>query len=327
MPRPTDPETNHRFVSGARLVCLPAMARGQRIQFKGATHHVMSRGNRKGIIFEDDADRRRFVERLGEATERYRLHCQSYCLMANHYHAIVEVPDGNLSDAMRWLNGVFARDSNRHHHRTGHLLQGRFKSTFVGDDIYLRTANLYVVMNPVRAGLVADPDEWMWSSYRATAGLVTPPDWLDLSWLNWVFGGRSIKDAQRRYREFQRVPSDGGAPEDMLVFGDESLRGIVGENIGETQYQSRVPREYKALGRPSLGALFAHPLPKAERNSRILRAHVVHGYPSTLPAFTASKNDCSISPPVTSVAPSRTPRRVAAQRRAPSRPRQQRTHG
>lgn len=254
------------------------MARGPRIQLKGATHHVMSRGNRKGIIFEDDVDRRRFVNRLGEATERYRLRCQSYCLMANHYHAVFEVPDGNLSDAMRWLNGVFARDSNRRHGRTGHLLQGRFKSTFIGDDIYLRTANVYVAMNPVKAGLVADPEEWVWSSHRASAGLVKPPDWLDLSWLNWVFGGRSTKDAQRRYQEFLRTPSDVGGPDEMLVFGNQDLRERIRENIGETQYQSRVPREYKALGRPSLGELFPGYLPKAERNRRILRAHVVHGY-------------------------------------------------
>lgn len=254
------------------------MARGQRIQFKGATHHVMSRGNRKGIIFEDDVDRRRFVARLGEATKRYRLRCQSYCLMGNHYHAIFEVPDGNLSDAMRWLNGVFARDSNRRHDRTGHLLQGRFKSTFIGDDIYLRTANVYVLMNPVRAGLVADPDAWAWSSHRATAGLVTAPDWLDLSWLNWVFGGRSNKDGQRRYREFLQASSDVAVPDKELVFGDETLREIIRKDSGETKYQSRVPREYKALGRPSLEELFARPLPKAERNSRIIRAHVVHGY-------------------------------------------------
>ena len=198
--------------------------------------------------------------------------------MGNHYHAVFEVPDGNLSDAMRWLNGVFARDSNRRHGRTGHLLQGRFRSTFIGDDLYLRTANVYVAMNPVKAGLVADPDAWVWSSHRASAGLVRPPDWLDLSWLNWVFGGRSIQDAQRRYREFLRTPSDVGAPDGMLVFGNQDLREMVRENIGETQSQLRVPREYKVLGRPSLGELFPRPLPKAERNSRILRAHVVHGY-------------------------------------------------
>lgn len=254
------------------------MARGRRIQLRGATHHVMSRGNRKGIIFEDDLDRRRFVELLGETTERYRLRCQSYCLMGNHYHAIVEVPEGNLSDAMRWLNGVFARESNRRHHRSGHLLQGRFKSVFIGDDVYLRTANVYVVMNPVRAGLVDDPDAWVWSSHRATAGLVTPPGWLDLAWLNWVFGGRSVKAAQRQYREFLRTSSDASAPDDKLAFGDQALRGVIRTEIGESQHQCRVPREYKALGRPSLGELFPRPQHKAQRNTQILRAHVVHGY-------------------------------------------------
>ena len=254
------------------------MSRPQRIRLKGATHHVMSRGNRKGVIFEDDADRLRFVELLGETTERYRLRCQSYCLMGNHYHAVVEVPEGNLSEAMRWLNGVFAQESNRRHDRSGHVFQGRYKSIFIGDDVYLRTANVYVVMNPVRAGLVASPENWAWSSHRTTAGLMAPPDWLDLAWLHWVFGGRFLIDAQRRYREFLRTSSDAGVPDEQLVSGDEDLQRLVRARIGDSLHHSRVPREYKLLGRPPLEELFASPLPKSERNALILRAHVVHGY-------------------------------------------------
>ena len=148
---------------------------------RGATYHVMSRGNRKAVIFEDDADRRRFARLLGEAAGRYRLLCHSYCLMGNHYHAVIECSDANLSAAMNWLNGVFAQYSNRRHGRSGHLLQGRFKSVLIGDDIYLRAANTYVLMNPVKAGLVEEPSEWKWSSYRATVGMEAPPCWLDLS--------------------------------------------------------------------------------------------------------------------------------------------------
>ena len=254
------------------------MARGPRIQVRGATYHVMSRGNRKAIIFEDDADRRRFVALLGEAADRYRLLCHSYCLMGNHYHAVVEVSDSNLSDAMHWLNGVFAQYSNRRHQRTGHLLQGRFKSLLIGNDMYLRAANIYVVLNPVRAGFVADPSEWGWSSYRATAGMETRPDWLDVSWLSWVFGGRTIEDGQRRFREFVSEPPDDDPLEATLVFGSQALQARARAAIGATLHQSRLPREYRALARPSLGELFPGQLPKADRNTRILRAHVVHGY-------------------------------------------------
>lgn len=254
------------------------MARGPRVQIRGATYHVMSRGNRKGVIFEDEADRRRFVALLGETVDRYRLLCHSYCLMGNHYHAVVEVSDSNLSGAMHWLNGVFAQYSNRRHQRTGHLLQGRFKSLLVGDDIYLRAANTYVVLNPVRAGLVADPSEWRWSSYRATAGMEDPPDWLDVSWIRWVFGGRTLRDAQQHFREFVSAAPDPNSLEETLVFGNQVLREAVRAEIGATLHQSRLAREYRALARPTLSELFPRQLPKTDRNARILRAHVVHGY-------------------------------------------------
>lgn len=254
------------------------MARGPRVQLRGAIYHVMSRGNRKASIFEDDADRKAFEALLGEAADRYRMRCQSYCLMGNHYHAVLESSDLNLSDAMRWLNGVFAHRSNRRHQRAGHLLQGRFKSVLVGDDIYLRAVNAYVVLNPVKAGLVADPSQWRWSSYRATVGMQAAPGWLDLRWLNWVFGGRSKAVAQQRFRDFVHAASDDDSPAETLVHGDQALREQVRAEIGETQHHLRLPRQYRALARPTLAELFPRPMPKAERNQRILRAYVVHGY-------------------------------------------------
>jgi putative transposase len=245
---------------------------------RGAIYHVMSRGNRKAVIFEDDADRRRFARLLGEVAGRYRLLCHSYCLMGNHYHAVIECSDANLSAAMNWLNGVFAQYSNRRHGRTGHLLQGRFKSVLIGDDIYLRTANIYVLMNPVTAGLVEDPSEWRWSSYRATVGIEAPPHWLDLSWLNWVFGGRTLRDAQLCFKEFVSKPAREDLADAGLVFGNQALREKVRAAIGATLHQSRLPREYRALGRPTLCELFPRQLSKTDRNTQILRAHVVHGY-------------------------------------------------
>lgn len=245
---------------------------------RGAIYHVMSRGNRKAVIFDDDADRRRFVRLLGQAAGRYRLHCYSYCLMGNHYHAVIECSDANLSAAMNWLNGVFAQYSNRRHGRTGHLLQGRFKSVLIGNDIYLRAANTYVLMNPVKAGLVEDPSGWRWSSYRATVGIEAPPRWLDLSWLNWVFGGRTLHDAQLSFKAFVSRPASENLADEGLVFGDQALRKEVRAAIGATLHQSRLPREYRAEARPTLGELFPRQLPKPDRNSRILRAHVVHGY-------------------------------------------------
>jgi REP element-mobilizing transposase RayT len=95
--------------------------------------------------------------------------------MDNHYHLLIQTPDGNLSKGMRQLNGVYTQISNRRHRRVGHLFQGRFKAILVDGDAYLLELARYVVLNPVRAGMVKRPEHWAWSSYRASQGLVPSP--------------------------------------------------------------------------------------------------------------------------------------------------------
>lgn len=238
----------------------------------------MARGNRKGIIFDDDEDRRRFLDVLTDASDRYRLRCLSYCLMGNHYHVVVETADRNLSDAMHFLNGVFAQASNLRHGRSGHLLEGRFRSVVIDNDVYLWNANLYVVLNPVAAGLVTHPSEWPWSSFRSTAGLEAAPPLLSLDWLDWVFGCSTRDDSQRRYRELLATALVASPIEDADVLGGEDLKETVRGELGARYHQVRVPRAYKALARPSLAELFRSGLTKPERNEQVIRAHVVHGY-------------------------------------------------
>lgn len=256
------------------------MARGPRVQYRGAFYHVMSRGNRRAVIFEDDEDRNQFLDVLGDAAERYAVRCYSYCLMGNHYHCVLETPGGNLSDAMHFVNGVYTQASNRRHNRTGHLFEGRFVSVLVDSDHYLRNANTYVVLNPVSARLVSNAVDWAWSSYRATAGLITPPDFLSLDWIDRIFGGATHDESQRRYREFIDSPTAGSdaSAEGELLCGSPSFEDRVRSQIGATLYRVRVPREYRALARPTLRELFETGLSKTERNSKIVRAHVVHGY-------------------------------------------------
>lgn len=133
------------------------MARPLRIEFNGALYHVTSRGDRHEAIHEDDKDRERFLEVLAEVVERFNWVCHAYCLMSNHYHLVVETPDANLSKGMRQLNGVYTQASNRRHHRSGHLFQGRFKGILVDKDSYLLELTRYVVLNPVRARMVKAP--------------------------------------------------------------------------------------------------------------------------------------------------------------------------
>ncbi len=146
------------------------MARPIRIEFEGALYHVTSRGDRREAIYEDDGDRARFLELLGEVAGGFNWVVHAYCLMSNHYHLLIETPDGNLSKGMRQLNGVFTQYSNRRHRRTGHLFQGRYKAILVDADRYLLELARLVVLNPVRAGMVADAGDWPWSSNGAMVG-------------------------------------------------------------------------------------------------------------------------------------------------------------
>ena len=117
--------------------------------------------------------------------------------MSNHYHLVIETPDGNLSKGMRQLHGVYTQASNRRHRRTGHLFEGRYKAILVDADNYLLEVTRYVVLNPVRAGIVEDPGKWSWSSYQAMIGETTAPDWLATDGLLAQFGKRRSAAVRR----------------------------------------------------------------------------------------------------------------------------------
>jgi len=103
------------------------MARPLRLEFPGALYHVTARGNQRENIFEDNDDRRQFLLVLQEVCHRYNWICHAYCLMSNHYHLLIETPDGNLSQGMRQLNGVYTQSFNRRHGRVSHVFQRRYK--------------------------------------------------------------------------------------------------------------------------------------------------------------------------------------------------------
>ncbi len=179
------------------------MARPLRLEFSGALYHVTARGNERKAIFlgDGDNDRLAFLEILGATCERFNWTCHAYCLMTNHYHLIIETPDANLSLGMRQLNGVYTQYINRTHRRVGHLFQGRFKGILVEKEGYLLELARYVVLNPIRAQMVRHPEEWLWSSYRSTVGLVETPPFLMTDWLLGAFGNVR-KRAVASYRKF-----------------------------------------------------------------------------------------------------------------------------
>ena len=148
------------------------MARKLRVEYAGAIYHVMNRGDRRELIFIDDADRQRFLDTLGEACAKTGWQVHAYVLMPNHFHVVVETPQPNLVAGMKWLLGTYTSRFNRCHKLFVHLFSGRYKSLIVdgSGNGYLKSVGDYVHLNPARAKLVAADaplKSFAWSSWPA----------------------------------------------------------------------------------------------------------------------------------------------------------------
>jgi len=159
------------------------MTRPLRIEYEGALYHITCRGDRKNDIVVDDVDRQLWLKILTEVVTKMDWLCHAYCLMDNHYHLVIETPKANLAKGMRQLNGIFTQATNRRHDCVGHLFQCRYKSILVDGDAYLLELCRYVVLNPVRAGMVDTASAWPWSSYRAMVGEQSVPSLLTTTML------------------------------------------------------------------------------------------------------------------------------------------------
>lgn len=237
------------------------MARPLRIEFPDALYHVTSRGNEQRPIFSDDVDRNMFLSFLGRAVERFKWSLTAWVLMTNHFHLVVQTPDPNLSRGMHWLNGTYAGWFNRRHGRSGHLFQGRFHSFLVEKETYLRELLRYVVLNPVRANMVARPEDYLWSSYRSTAGLATAEKWLDVRAVCGLFDNDSTV-AQRQYQEFVLAKIDSSeCLWDNVINGfylgsepwAKSMRQVVESRPRSTDH----PVAQRAIGRPKMATIIS----------------------------------------------------------------------
>lgn len=159
------------------------MPRKLRLDEAGARYHVLNRGNYRQWIFESEGAKVAFERTLFEACERAGWVLHAFCIMSNHYHLALETPEGNLSEGMRWLQGVFAARFNRFRQESGHLFQGRFKSLEVEDATRLAWLCHYIHLNPVRAGLVpeASLETYRWSSLWYVTEPKRRPSVLDIA--------------------------------------------------------------------------------------------------------------------------------------------------
>jgi putative transposase len=234
------------------------MARPLRIQFEDALYHVTSRGNEKSLIYSDDKDRYVFIKLLAKVVEQYTWVIYAYCLMGNHYHLLVRTPKANLCRGMRQLNGIYAQYFNRRHERVGHLFQGRFKTILIKDEDRLLGVARYIVLNPVRANLVEEPDDWRWSSYRGTVGLNKLQGFVEADQLLGFFS-TNRESAIEQYDAFVRggigiesplADARGG----IIADGSETVEVSATRLMGEISEE--VPKRERFADRPTLGSIF-----------------------------------------------------------------------
>ena len=136
----------------------------------------MNRGLSHGKVFLEDEDREQFFILIGELTRIWGLKIHAYCLM--HTHLLLQTPMGELSRAMRHLDGIYTLKFNRSHGRDGPLFRGRYKAILIDAEEYFLAVARYIHCNPVDASIVGDIDEYKWSSHRAYMDKKRCPDWL-----------------------------------------------------------------------------------------------------------------------------------------------------
>ncbi len=255
------------------------MSRPLRIELSGGVYHVTSRGDGREAIYWSDEDREGWLALLGRACERFNWVCHAYCQMSNHYHLVIETPEGNLAQGMRELNGVYTQAVNRRWQRVGHVFQGRYKAILVEKDSYLLELARYVVLNPLRAGMVRDVGEWPWSSFRAMVGAVPAPPWLQTDWILGQFGKRRSL-AQAKYRDFVRagvgLPSLWEGLQAQIFLGSPDFVASMQSRLSSEQRVDEVPRaQRRPVAKPLAQYVSDHP---NDRHTGMARAYLSGDY-------------------------------------------------
>lgn len=220
------------------------MARLPRLTLPGYPHHIIQRGNNRQAIFIDVADRDRLLTLLAEAARKFRVAVHSYVLMDNHLHLLAtpETAEG-IPQLMQAVGRSYVRYFNDRHGRTGTLFEGRYRSTLIQAERYLLACMVYIDLNPVRAGIVAEPAEYAWSSYRHYAGLsvdrlITPHP------LFWELGNTPFA----RELAYVELVRDGISRDQQRALTEATVQAWA---LGEPRYLADVQRQTSRRVSPS----------------------------------------------------------------------------
>jgi len=231
------------------------MSRPLRIEYEGAWYHVMNRGTGRKTIFGSDDQRKSFMELLDQLSQKFKVEIHAYCLMSNHYHLLIRTPLGNLSRAMRHLNGVYAQRFNRFNNTDGHLFRGRYKAILVNGDDYLLNLSRYVHLNPVAAKMCVHAWDYKWSSCNSYLEK-EKESWLITDEIMSMFGvGEECN--YRRYRNFLAEGNDEDtalfykAIKKYPIFGSKEFVTLIAE-----KYILRFPHEREVPDRKALSKTY-----------------------------------------------------------------------
>lgn len=222
------------------------MSRPLRIEFPGAWYHVMNRGRRREDIFLQPADYATFLNIVRESVERWNVKVAAYCLLSNHYHLLLQTPEGNLARCMRHINGVYTQHFNRTHQQDGQLFRGRYKAVLIEADSHLLEVLRYIHRNPLGANLDRQLEDYPWSSHRGYVSCAKQWDWLERETLMAML---TAKKSQRKQAYLDFVAQS--EPEEITAFyamkklssllGGEAFKDWVRNHFIDPELQREIP--------------------------------------------------------------------------------------
>ncbi|MGD8337895.1 MAG: transposase [Desulfobacterales bacterium] len=234
------------------------MARQLRIEYEGATYHVLSRGNDQQAIFLSDNDRNTFLSTLGRMSERFEVDIIAFVLMDNHYHLLLRTNRSNLSKSMQWLGTTYTTIFNLRHSKKGHLFQGRFKSILVENEPYLVQLSCYIHRNPLRAGMVQRLIDYPWSSYPAYAYNRRCPHWLKTDLILSQIGTENTRSKAYRGKVQRYADEKKSIWEEVkhgIIFGSQAFVDRIKKDYLSREPQADIPVQKKIADDRELGEI------------------------------------------------------------------------
>ncbi len=222
------------------------MSRPLRIEYPEAWYHVMNRGRKTENIFLTNNDRTAFIKLLQETVVGWNLKISAYCLMPNHYHLLVQTPNGNLARCMRHINGVYTQRFNRSHEEEGQLFCGRYKAVLVEDDSHLLEVLRYIHRNPLKVDTVKSFQDYPWSSHRGYLSMAKKYAWLHKDYLLTMLSEKKSRQ-KAAYIDFVSLDE----PEEIEKFysqkklpsilGSDSFKEFLKEKFAHMGFQKEIP--------------------------------------------------------------------------------------